>query len=275
MSLPAFYPPATRRMLGKAPGAWSGRGRWKIIWHTTETAGLPSYSDGAVAPHLTYYPAKRTWTQDYPLTRPAEAIRVYDDDQAIQMEIVCYSAKSVVDAYGGERIWVGNLTELHYQDLADFALWVSGYIDLPAMWPGRQARSYAQANTVGFRYTETEFLKFGGHLGHQHVPHNTHWDPGEFNWGLLMNKIGDDMPLTDDDIQKIAKAVVSYPGGSSVDNTPFLTLVSGTYRLVRATEAAVAALDLEGVSEAELDARVARLIEVLPARTIDALKAAL
>jgi hypothetical protein len=83
------------------------------------------------------------------------------------------------------------------------------------------------------------------------------------------------MPLTDDDIQKIAKAVVSYPGGSSVDNTPLLTLISGTYRLARATEAAVAALDIEGVSEAELDLRVARLLDVLPTRTIDALKAAL
>jgi hypothetical protein len=84
-----------------------------------------------------------------------------------------------------------------------------------------------------------------------------------------------DMPLTDEDIQKIAKAVVSYPGGTSVDNTPLLSLISGTYRLVRATEAAVAALDIEGVSEAELDARVARLLDVLPARTIEVLKAAL
>jgi hypothetical protein len=267
MNLPAFYPPATRRMLGKAPGAWSGRGRWKIIWHTTETAGLPSYSDGAVAPHLTYYPTKRTWTQDYSLTRPAEAIRVYDDDQAIQVEVVCYSAKSVVDQYGGGRIWVGNLTELHYQDLADFAVWVSGFIDLPAVWPGRSARSYAQANTVGFRYTETEFRAFGGHLGHQHVPHNTHWDPGEFNWGLLMDKIGDDMPLTDEDAQKVAVAVANLKIRRGTSETSWIQETADIKSLLLAGGGEV--------SDADLDAAVARMIEVLPARTIDALKAAL
>jgi hypothetical protein len=253
-------------MLGKAAGSWSGRGRWKIIWHTTETAGLPSYSDGAVAPHLTYYPTKRTWTQDYPLTRPAEAIRVYDDDQAIQVEIVCYSAKSVVDQYGGGRIWVGNLTDSHYQDLADFAIWAAGFIDLPAVWPGRQARSYAQANTVGFRYTDTEFLKFGGHLGHQHVPANTHWDPGEFNWSLLMDKIGDDMPLTDEEIRRIWAFPIQVAGVSSqlaltrIHNASnILLLAHQAGKLGTTAFAEIDDGDLEAIAEAVADEQARRL----------------
>lgn len=185
-------------MLGEAPGRWSGVGQPKILWHTTETAGLPDYDPdddnitGEYAPHLTYWPRERLWVQDYPLNRPSESLRRFDDDQVYQIEIICYSQRSITVGRPS-RIWVGNLKNEHYADLAKFPIWLSRYVEIPDVWPEKQALSYRQANASGFRFTPSQFFDWHGHLGHQHAPSpNTHWDPGAFDWSKLMAAIAED-----------------------------------------------------------------------------------
>ena len=53
-------------------------------------------------------------------------------------------------------------------------------------WPGKQAFGYGEANESGFRMTMDAWEVFDGVCGHQHVPENTHWDPGALDWGTLM-----------------------------------------------------------------------------------------
>ena len=203
MSVPAIYPGAEQRMLGMAPGKWSGKGEWKLCLHTTEGSGLSDYDPdddaitGEYAPHLTYWPAKRKWVQDYRLDRPSESVRTFDDDQLYQVEIICYSQKSKTIGRPW-RLWVGNLDDGHLQDIADFTNWLRGYVEIDAVWPEKAALSYAEANADGFRYTSQEFWNFNGILAHQHTPKpNTHWDTGAFRWDKFMSliKTGEEIML--------------------------------------------------------------------------------
>lgn len=220
MAIPEYYPLAQKRMLGEAEGSWSGKGKWKLCLHTTETEGVPDYDSdndattGELAPHLTYYAAKRTWVQDYKLTRPSESLRTYDNDHVFQVEIICYSAKSIADAKAS-RLYVGNLSENNYLDLVTFTKWLMKYVPIQAVWPGKQATSYAQANAAGFRYSAPAFYNFNGILGHQHVPANTHWDPGAFNWKkyIALLKEDEEVPLTDAEIARIWKYPVIRAAG--------------------------------------------------------------
>jgi hypothetical protein len=195
VSLPDYYPPATRKNDGSGTGTWSGMGKWKLVIHTTETEGVPDYQNGALAPHITYHCAKRQWVQHTPFNRPSESVMTFDDDQLIQVELVCYSAKNIADAKPATRLWVGNLTDEHLADLAAFTDWLRRYLPIQPRWPEKAATSYGQANAAGFRMTARELYAFDGILGHQHTPSpNTHWDPGAFPWARYIDLLqGGDM----------------------------------------------------------------------------------
>ena len=168
-------------------------GPFKFVLHTTETRGIPGYNSGRSAPHVTYYPKYRKFYQHSPFTQGARALRneaggtQTNRDSVIQLEIVCYSQKSVADRYASSgAIWVADLTDEHLDDIRGFMHWASGEFGIPWVWPERQAFSYAQANARGFRLTGDEFDNYGGFMAHQHVPENTHWDTGALDWATLM-----------------------------------------------------------------------------------------
>lgn len=188
MSLPDLYPPAIHKLDGSGSGRWSGRGAWKLVIHTTESRGLPDYQSGALAPHLTYWPARRTFTQHVRFSRPAESVLAHDDDQILQLEIVAFSDERLAARYP-DAVPVSALTADHLADVAGFVRWVQRSLPIRTRYPARLATSYAAANAAGFRFSVTEFLAYDGLLGHQHVPGNTHWDPGAFRWDLLVRAI--------------------------------------------------------------------------------------
>jgi hypothetical protein len=192
------YPPATWKGDGHSGGSYVA-GPYRVVLHTTETQGLPSYSGGATAPHLTYDPRSRRWTQHTDLNIAARALRNLSGgvqtnrQRALQVEIICYSNKALADQLG--RLWVGNLPATAYDDLQAFIRWSSQQYGVVDKWPGRQAFSYGGANVPGFRMTAAQWIGYTGVCGHQHVPENTHWDPGALQWGRL---IGGTMPPPQD-----------------------------------------------------------------------------
>lgn len=192
----ARYPKAIWKGDGQSGGTYEGR-PWRVVLHTTETPGLPGYSNGASAPHLTYLPKTRQWIQHTELTTAARALRneaggvQTNRARAIQVEIVCYSAKAIAHQAPATRLWVGDLPATAYADIREFIRWTRV---VPLVWPGKQALSSSQANAPGFRMTMTEWNAFNGVCAHQHVPENTHWDTGAFDWGrLLQPEEEDDM----------------------------------------------------------------------------------
>lgn len=205
----ARYPGATWKGDGVSGGLHIGV-PWRVVLHTTETRGVPGYSDGASAPHFTYSPTTRKWVQHTDTSVAARALKNLaggvetNRANCIQVEIVAYSARGIADIVNG--LWIANLTTVQLDDIRTFLGWTSQF-GVRMSWPGTQAFSYAQANTPGFRMSGPEWLAFDGVCGHQHVPENTHWDPGALAWGNLHlgipNEPEPDMPL-----DQIGKAVV-------------------------------------------------------------------
>ena len=196
----ARYPGSRWLGNGVSGGSWTG-GPYKVVLHTTETEGLPGYNDGWSAPHVTYDPETRIWWQHTEFTHAARALRnepggvETNRDSALQVEIICYSAKQYVDAAPLRRQWVADLLPHQLADIRAFLEWAHLEFGVDLMWPGRQALSSSGANTPGFRMTLDDWTNFGGVCGHQHVPENTHWDPGALAWDALFPvPEEDDMP---------------------------------------------------------------------------------
>lgn len=207
------YPKAQWKGDGQSGGGYDGR-PYRVVLHTTETRGVPGYADGKSAPHLTYMPVTRQWVQHSLLVTASRALRneaggvQTNRANALQIEIVCYSAKTIADTVGG--LWVGNLPTTAYTDLGQFVVWAGEVFGVKPVWPGRQAFTYAQANTAGFRMTPNEWLSFNGVCGHQHVPENRHWDPGALDWGRLFPQPPpDDEEELDMTYKEIREAIVA------------------------------------------------------------------
>lgn len=193
------YPKAQWLGNGVSGGSYTS-GPFKVVLHTTETRSVPGYKSGESAPHLTFGPASLKWWQHTDFSTAARALRngpnpvQTNRDSALQVEIICYSDKSVADQYGG--LWVGNLSDAAYAELRAFLAWCHDTFGVKHLkWPGRQALSYSQANAPGFRMTTAQWDAFDGVCAHQHVPdQNTHWDTGALNWSRLMT------PSMEDDL---------------------------------------------------------------------------
>lgn len=187
------YPKATWKGDGNSGGSFIGK-PWRVVLHTTETEGMPGYGGGASAPHLTYDPRSHRWYQHTSLGVAARALRnpsggvQTNRANAIQVEIICYSAKSVADQDPADRDWVAELDDQAIADLQAFIKWCGTEFGVKNVWPGKQAYSYAQANASGFRMSGTAWYAFNGVCAHQHVPENTHWDTGALRWDKLMGE---------------------------------------------------------------------------------------
>lgn len=156
--------------------AYSGEGTFvagapkRIVWHTTETKGLPNY--GGSAPHFTFEPSTGKMWQHYPITVSARALvhptGVETNRQgAIQVELLGYA--------GTTQDW----NAAAYERIAGLARWLEKHGDVPA------ESSVKFFKGVG-RLTSYQWLKFSGHCGHCHVPGNSHWDPGALKIALIL-----------------------------------------------------------------------------------------
>lgn len=223
---------ATWKGDGISGGSYLGSPDWKVVIHTTETRGLPGYNGGRYAPHFTYMPDRGLFIQHTDTNVAARALRnasggnQTNRDHAIQLEVVCYSARGIAIEYGGT--WVGELPPVVYREIAEWIRWVNQHHPIKYVWPGRQALSYAQANASGFRLTGTDWDTFNGICGHQHVDENTHWDPGAFDWNALMTELEGEEPMANilqrgaegPAVRKYQKALITFYKRRGVDALP-------------------------------------------------------
>jgi hypothetical protein len=193
-SRPSRYPKAEWLGNGQSGGGYTS-GPWKVVLHTTETAGIPGYQGGATAPHLTYHAAERRWVQHTSFLTAARALRnesggvQTNRDSVLQVEIVAYTDEDMVDRYGGGRVKVSELTAENLADIREFLLWAHEHFGVAMRWPGKSTKWYSEANAPGFRMSLSEWEAFDGVCGHQHVPENDHYDPGALNWDAIMQEV--------------------------------------------------------------------------------------
>jgi hypothetical protein len=196
----------TQRFDDNFSGSFSGGPR-KGVLHTTETETWPGYDGGASAPHFTVNGTKVR--QHFPISMPSRALQNVDGgvrtnrDGAIQIEIVCYSDEVIAEDVGG--IKVRELPAATLDTIAGLMRWIEANAGverktLPAARWKRFPASFGVGN--GVRMSKAEWDAFDGWCGHMHVPENVHGDPSVININHLMGDI--DMPLTDEEIEKIA-----------------------------------------------------------------------
>lgn len=169
----AIYYPGADRM-----ARWKGLGNAtlatinKIVLHTTESAGLPSFSGNH--PNLAYVPATRKWYHCTPINGSSTALSNDGSHQTnranvVQVEIIGYAKDS------------GKLPQTAIDDLGAFVAWMHKEWGVPLT----AAPKWTGPNTTA-RMSWSQYVAFKGVLGHQHVPGNTHWDPGQINAAAII-----------------------------------------------------------------------------------------
>jgi hypothetical protein len=239
----------------------------KFCLHTTETEGWPGYAGGASAPNATYHPRLREIRQHFSSDRSARALRdpsgtaVRENrDRVFQLEIVAYSDKQLGDSVGG--LWIGDLTDSHYTDLANIILQLNRDLALPlrqsVTWKEGAVSAYG-----GVRLTGSAYDAYRGILGHVHVSGNTHWDPGGFRISRLIGKLAElskPPPTEEDDVS--AQDVWTYDIRNRVNSTDAdaSAILSGTHKDTWDTKQSVAEL-ADRIDE--LDAKLDQVVALL------------
>lgn len=172
----------------------------RLVWHTTEGTSLPDY--GGSAPHFTIDPRadNRLW-QHIPIDRAARALKgkgaagvATNGAHAIQVEIIGFA--------GDTDNWPAD----YYDRLRELADWVERNAGVkPVETVDFQDRAHPMS--------VAKWRAYKGHCGHQHVPGQDHWDPGEFRiaeiisggnrWVHRTLHVGDDGP----DVVELQRAI--------------------------------------------------------------------
>lgn len=169
----AGWHPNAQRVPYSAPGTLDRSVPAKLVWHTTETAGLPRYSGSA--PHITFDVKTGRIYQHIALHNMAAALKhptwpETNRANAIQVELIGYSDARVAASIGRSDLAVQNWTDADYARIASLARWIEKHAGVKRVCTVKfENRSHPLSGDT--------WLRYGGHLGHQHVPNNDHWDP--------------------------------------------------------------------------------------------------
>lgn len=192
-----FYPPADRQVQDfsqEYPG--SGTNPNVVVLHTTESSTWPAYRGGATAPNFTVMAdtveKRLRWRQHFPVDMSSRALRNEDGGvqtntlNAVQVELVGTCNKHG----GGPGFDWTEAPDWALAGLADFLIWLEKeWADFPlkdAAPRGWLPYPSSYGNRRGQRLTFSEWRNAYGIVGHQHVPENSHGDPGDFKIGRLI-----------------------------------------------------------------------------------------
>ena len=265
--MPTYYPGARLKLDGTSYGSYTS-GPYKIVIHTTETPGLPGYRNGELTPHCTYNPKDRTFVQHQSFDVAVGALRneaggvQTNKDSALQLEVICYSAKNIADQQP-YRMWVGDLPDTAYEDIAAWCRWVCNkYGVQPSVRMPRPKALYGSDSPSRMSFSQWD--NYNGICGHFEVPENNHYDPGAMDMVRLVNLIKEeDMPLTQADadlvVATLKKSVVFNTNGVSVD-TALGRIYNNVNELTIAHRTDSLGTD-DGLDQAAIDAIVEAIIE--------------
>ena len=151
----------------------------KLVWHTTETKSLPTYS--GTQPHFTFNPRTNALWQHQSIGKAAKGLEHTTATEtnrahAIQVELICYSNETIGKQVGG--LVVSALTEDDYGRIAKLARWIEKNAGV-ARKSTVTFKHYPESAGIsnGVRLGSSAWLAYKGHCGHQHVFSNSHGDP--------------------------------------------------------------------------------------------------
>ena len=189
-----WFPNATRDVKGSDAGPFTG-GPMKIVVHTTEGDGWPSYQGGATAPHFTCHwdGSRFLIRQHVRLDRASKSLQnraggvETNRDGAIQVEL-----RGTCDPTyrnGGKGTFWPDAPAKAKTALAAFLKSLADLVGVPLRTVAFQAYpgSYgARGRSNQVRFSLSQWDNFSGICGHQHVPENDHGDPGSLDVAALL-----------------------------------------------------------------------------------------
>ncbi len=161
-----------------------------IVWHSTEGTSLPSYGNGASAPNFTTVPdftnKRMVWYQHFDFDTSSRALvnRAGGVDtntlNVCQVEVVGTCDPAAHKRWTSKHLYMPELPSWAIRDLRAFAKWAQDNHGVPRKAPVTFKAYPSSYGANGVRMSNSAWLKFTGHCGHQHVPENDHGDPGLF-----------------------------------------------------------------------------------------------
>lgn len=268
-----------------------------VVLHTTEGTTVPSYDGGAEAPNLTALPdfaaQKLRWYQHFDIDRSSRAL--VNLSGGVQTNTLNVSQVELVGtcdpathkkwtAAGIPHIYWPEAPDWALQGVADFLAWMNHNHGVPLTGPSvwkAYPGSYGASNGVRMPFATWEGFK--GVCGHQHVPENLHGDPGALDFARILTLATgnttppkeDTVALTDDDIKKVGRQVVTGANGLKAPDDPtvewavssYLGLTYKTTRTIAADVAAVKAkVEALSVGGVDMDALATKVADLLAAR---------
>lgn len=218
------------------------------VLHTTEGRTVPDYRGGRDAPNFTALPdipnKKLRWFQHFDFDTSSRALMNLSGGvetntaNAVQIELVGTCDERNAVTWDGKRVGVDYIFWPDAPDwlLAELALFVkwaheqhgvrlSSTVTWKAYKKGQVGGSYG-AN--GVRLTGGQWSDYYGWLGHQHVPENTHGDPGDIDFARVLElaRGHNPTPSEEDDMptaQEIAREVWEYQVTNAATGKPLQT----------------------------------------------------
>lgn len=166
-----------------------------VVLHTTESMGWPGYNGGATAPNLTACPLMRAkrleWRAHFPDEQSSRALRNLsggvetNTSNALQVELIGTCDPRYRRTWGRFRAGVDYIywPEAPTWALAEVARFLADAhrrhrVPLEAPTFLAYPASYGDSPV---RFTHARWRTFRGVVGHQHVPENSHGDPGDLD----------------------------------------------------------------------------------------------
>ena len=174
----ALWHPDAQRISFGGIGDFAGGGR-KIVWHTTEGStiedAVAAYRATRDYPHFTvqWAQGKLRIAQHAPINVAVTTLvhppGTPETNRAncIQIEICGFAKDSP------------NWSAAMYAALGRLARWIEANAGVPRRCGVRFA-------VPASRLSGTAFYAYAGHIGHEHVPGNEHWDPGAMKIELVL-----------------------------------------------------------------------------------------
>ena len=168
-------------------GSFIGR-PFRGVLHTTESKQYhPStktyYGNTGTAPHFTVAVegSESKVYQHYPISVASRALRRRGSLQTnrantIQIEIAWKAAEA--------QSMPSKLTN----KVAELMRWIESRTGIKRRSPQFYGSGKAYGEKAVSRMSSSQWDDFNGWCGHQHVPHNTHWDPGNIDIDYLLKQ---------------------------------------------------------------------------------------
>jgi hypothetical protein len=202
-----------------------------VVLHTTESSGWPGYGGGTSAPNYTYHPMSNQWRAHFPDEKSSRALRNLSGGvetntlNSVQVELIGTCDPRYRERWGDlvagqDYVFWPNATDVQLLRVAQFLADLHKRHGLKLRAPKPFIAYPASYGEHDHRMTFAEWRNAVGVVGHQHVPENSHGDPGNIAIERILDMAEKIVKPKADDTKIPVAGLVLSKGPS--DHAPFV-----------------------------------------------------